>query len=122
MRGLILPYGGQWRKWRKVFLSIICIIQLYLTHGTYIIHSGFRLRQAVKYKDIQPLESKVAMLQIVDVPKHYERHIQRYPASVVTSVTYGRRVQSVDEWIVVENNKSMDGKLLTFFLDVPNSL
>ena len=62
------------------------------------------------------------MLQIVDVPKHYERHIQRYAASVVTSVTYGRRVQSVDEWIVVENNQSMDSKLLTFFLDVPNFL
>ena len=52
------------------------------------------------------------MQQIVDDPKHYERHIQRYAASVVTSVTYGRRVQSMDEWIVVENNKSMDGKLL----------
>ena len=53
------------------------------------------------------------MQQLVDVPKHYKRHIQRYAASVVTSVTYGRRVQSMDEWIVIENNKSMDGKLLT---------
>ena len=75
MRGLLLPYGKQWHKWRKVFLPTVCIIQLYLTHGTYILHLGFCLRQAVKYKDIQSLESKVVMQQIVDDPKHYERHI-----------------------------------------------
>lgn len=33
---------------------------------------------------------------------------RRYAASVATSVTYGRRVESVDEWIVRENNEAMD--------------
>lgn len=36
---------------------------------------------------------------------------RRYAASVVTSVSYGRRVESVDEWIVKENNDSMDCEL-----------
>ena len=75
-----------------------------------IVHSGFHLRQANKYRDIQSLESKVMMQQLVETPKVYERHIKRYAASVVTSVSYGRRVESMDEWIVVENNQSMDCK------------
>lgn len=66
----------------------------------------------MKYKDIQSLESKVAMQQILDDPKKYETHIQRYAASVVTSVTYGRRVESMDEWIIVENDKSVEGTIL----------
>ena len=32
----------------------------------------------------------------------------RFAASVATSVTYGRRVESVDEWIVRENMAAMD--------------
>lgn len=52
------------------------------------------------------------MQQILDDPKKYETHIQRYAASVVTSVTYGRRVESMDEWIIVENDKSVEGTLL----------
>ena len=42
----------------------------------------------------------------------------RYAASVVTSVTYGRRVESVDEWIVAEKAKSMDCKLSYFVVIV----
>ncbi|KAI5118126.1 hypothetical protein M0805_008034 [Coniferiporia weirii] len=112
-RGLMLPYGESWRKWRKV------------------LHSGFHARQSAKYMDIQTLESKTAMQQIVENPKDYERHLQRYAASVVTSVTYGRRVESVDEWIVKENNASMDypsipGKYLVeswpWLLKLPRSL
>ena len=35
----------------------------------------------------------------------------RFAASVATSVTYGRRVDSVNEWIVKENMDAMDCKL-----------
>lgn len=56
----MLPYGEEWRKWRKV------------------LHSGFHARQAAKYKEIQTLESKQAMFQILEDPKNYERHLQRY--------------------------------------------
>lgn len=42
-----------------------------------VLHSGFHSRQAAKYRDIQSLESKVAMNQILDDPKNYERHLQR---------------------------------------------
>ncbi|KDQ32813.1 hypothetical protein PLEOSDRAFT_1033030 [Pleurotus ostreatus PC15] len=89
-RGLMLPYGEEWRKWRK------------------ILHSGFHARKSDEYQPIQSLESKIMMHQILTEPKGYERHIQRYAASVVTSVTYGKRIDSVDEWVVRENMRAMD--------------
>ncbi|OCH92747.1 cytochrome P450 [Obba rivulosa] len=90
MRGLMLPYGEPWRKWRKV------------------LHSGFHSRRSETYKDLQSLESKVMMQQLLTTPRHWERHIQRYAASVAVAVTYGRRIESVDEWIVRENMAAMD--------------
>ncbi|KAF5379529.1 hypothetical protein D9615_006568 [Tricholomella constricta] len=91
-RGLMLPNNDHWRKWRKV------------------LHSGFHIRRAETYREIQSLESKVMMYQVLNDPKQYERHLQRFAASVVTSVTYGRRVDSVDEWIVKENMEAMDSE------------
>ncbi|KDR77141.1 hypothetical protein GALMADRAFT_431691 [Galerina marginata CBS 339.88] len=89
-RGLMLPNNEAWRKWRKV------------------LHSGFHSRQAETYNDIQSIESKVVMKQILDDPGNYERHLQRFAASVAVSVTYGRRINSVDEWIVKENMDAVD--------------
>ncbi|TFK32108.1 cytochrome P450 [Crucibulum laeve] len=89
-RGLMLPNNEPWRRWRKV------------------LHSGFHAKKAESYTNIQSLESKLLMQQILDDPKNYERHLQRYAASVVVSVSYGKRIDSVDEWIVKENMESMD--------------
>ncbi|KII91472.1 hypothetical protein PLICRDRAFT_696507 [Plicaturopsis crispa FD-325 SS-3] len=116
MRGLMLPNNDQWRRWRKV------------------LHSGFHSRRAEAYKPIQSLESKYMLAQFLDNPIDYERHLQRFAASVVTSVVYGRRVESVDEWIVKENMEAMDylqsvnipGKYLVeswpWLLKIPRSL
>ncbi|TBU46186.1 cytochrome P450 [Dichomitus squalens] len=89
-RGLMLPNGEPWRRWRKV------------------LHTGFHSRRADTYNEIQSLESTVLLHQLLTEPKNWERHIQRFAASVATSVTYGRRVKSVDEWIVKENMAAMD--------------
>ncbi|KAG5735900.1 hypothetical protein E4T56_gene2538, partial [Termitomyces sp. T112] len=76
-RGLMLPNNEFWRRWRKV------------------LHTGFHARRADTYRDIQSLESKIMLYQILTDPEHYEQHLQRFAASVVSSVTYGRRVDSV---------------------------
>ncbi|KAL0067441.1 hypothetical protein AAF712_005428 [Marasmius tenuissimus] len=89
-RGLMLPNNENWRKWRR------------------ILHNGFHVRRVDSYKDIQSLESKAMLYDLLVDPKAYEKHIQRYAASVVTSVTYGRRVETVDEWVVRENMEAMD--------------
>ncbi|TFK78780.1 cytochrome P450 [Polyporus arcularius HHB13444] len=91
MRGLMLPNANErWRKWRKV------------------LHSGFHARRADDYKEIQSLECIVLLHELLTDPENYERHLQRFAASIATSVTYGRRVESVDEWIVKENMEAMD--------------
>ncbi|TFK75624.1 cytochrome P450 [Pluteus cervinus] len=90
MRGLMLPNNDRWRRWRK------------------LLHTGFHSKRADTYRDIQSLESTIMMHQMLNTPRYYERHLQRYAASVVTSVTYGRRVDSVDEWVVKENMEAMD--------------
>ncbi|KAH9937759.1 cytochrome P450 [Epithele typhae] len=111
-RGLMLPYGDSWRKWRKV------------------LHSGFHSRRAETYHEIQTLESAVLVHELLTNPAEYEKHLTRFAASVATSVTYGRRVDSADGWIVKENLNAMacgiPGKYLVetwpWLLKLPRSL
>ncbi|KAK7683741.1 hypothetical protein QCA50_013117 [Cerrena zonata] len=89
-RGLMLPYGEEWRKYRKV------------------LHSGLHARRAETYKDMQSLESKATLRDILLHPEAWDANIQRYAASVAVSLSYGKRVHSMDEWIVRENVAAMD--------------
>lgn len=77
---------------------------------------GFHSRQAATYNELQSLESKVAMKQILDDPSGYERHLQRFAASVVVSVTYGKRIVSLDEWVVKEQMDAVDCEFLLGYL------
>lgn len=90
MRGLMLPYGDEWRKWRK------------------LLHSGLHARRAESYSDMQSLESKVTLRDILLHPHEWDINFQRFAASVATSLSYGRRVNSMDEWIVKENVAAME--------------
>ncbi|KAJ6572645.1 cytochrome P450 [Mycena sp. CBHHK59/15] len=107
-RGAMLPYGSVWCKWRKV---------MYL---------GFNSRGAETYKEIQSIESNVMILQILQQPELYEKHIERFSASVASSVVYGRRVESGDNWIVQEMAASRSWKYivesLPFLLKLPRKL
>ncbi|PKS11704.1 hypothetical protein jhhlp_001692 [Lomentospora prolificans] len=86
LRGLMAPYGPFWRRWRK------------------LLHSGFMQRRSETYRPIQSLESKVLMKDLLDDPANYRRHLERYAASVIVTVTYGRRVEDVRDDIVVRRN------------------
>ncbi|KAF8168582.1 cytochrome P450 [Pholiota molesta] len=90
MRGLMLPNNDAWRRWRKV------------------LHIGFHSRQAATYNEIQSLESKIVLKQLLDEPRAYEQHLQRFAASLAVSVTYGKRIKSVDEWVVKEQLDAVD--------------
>ena len=59
MRGLMLPYGDAWRRWRRV------------------LHSGFHSRRAETYKDIQSVEAKVMLYELLHDPDGYQKHLQR---------------------------------------------
>lgn len=91
MRGLMSPYGDFWRRWRK------------------LLHSGFMQRQSESYRPIQNLESKVLLQDLLRTPENYRRHLERYAASVIITVTYGRRVEDVaTDSVVRRNGESME--------------
>lgn len=66
-------------------------------------------KAADSYRPIQNLESKQLMHELLTDPKDYRDQLERYAASVIVTVTYGRRVHDIhaDE-VVVENRRSMD--------------
>lgn len=91
MRGLMAPYGPFWRRWRKT------------------LHSGFMQRQSETYRPVQSLESKVLMHDLLRTPQDFRKHLERYAASVIVTVTYGRRVEDVTTDAVVRRNaEAMD--------------
>ena len=59
MRGLMLPNNDAWRRWRRV------------------LHTGFNTRRAEGYKDVQSLESKVLLWELLTKPSGWEKHLQR---------------------------------------------
>ncbi|KAK3312975.1 cytochrome P450 [Apodospora peruviana] len=91
MRGLMAGYTPFWRRWRK------------------LLHGGFMQRQSEAYRPIQSLESKVLLHELLREPGSFRTHLERYAASVIVTVTYGRRVEDVRTDIVVQrNNESVD--------------
>jgi hypothetical protein len=74
-----------------------------------IIPGAFMQKSSASYRPIQSLESKQLMRELVDTPKNYRVHLERYATSVVVSVTYGRRVHDIyaDE-VVRYNRQSQD--------------
>ncbi|KAF5350526.1 hypothetical protein D9756_008703 [Leucocoprinus leucothites] len=102
-RGLMLPNSSElWKQWRKM------------------LHNGFHIRKVQVYHGIQSLESKVLLKQLMNDSKNYDGYLKRFAASIVVAATYGRRVDSVDEWVVRENIASIDLSL-PFILSGPKS-
>lgn len=54
------------------------------------------MQQVRSYRDIQNNESKVAALDLITDPSNYVKHFERYAASVVSIIAYGRRLLSSD--------------------------
>ncbi|KAK8040802.1 Cytochrome P450 monooxygenase COX2 [Apiospora phragmitis] len=93
LRGLMAPYGDFWRRWRK------------------LLHSGFMQRRSASYRPIQRLESAVLARDILADPGGFRAHVERYAASVIMLVTYGRRVVDVARDEVVKQNIEAMGRL-----------
>lgn len=46
-------------------------------HRVQVLHTGFNQRKSDTYREIQTLESKLAMYQIMHDPARYEQHLER---------------------------------------------
>ncbi|OBZ76274.1 Fumitremorgin C synthase [Grifola frondosa] len=89
MRGLSMPYGNTWRRWRKIH------------------NIGMSGRASLTYRLHQTLESSLVLHGLLESPERYSYHIQRFATSVVLSITYGRRATSLDDELVKQNYRSI---------------
>ncbi|KAI0311926.1 cytochrome P450 [Amylostereum chailletii] len=85
MRGLSSPYNGFWRKW--------CKIQ----------HVGMSGRASLAYREHQTLEATVLLRDMYRDVAGYQTDVQRFAASVVLCISYGRRAASMQDEAVVFN-------------------
>ncbi|KZV75726.1 cytochrome P450 [Peniophora sp. CONT] len=81
LRGLSSQYNAHWKKWRKVQ------------------HDGMSARQAHAYRDHQTLEATLLLRDLARDTSQYRELILRFSASVVLSISYGRRTVSIEDRI-----------------------
>jgi cytochrome P450 len=79
-----MHYGDRWRVHRK------------------ITHLGVGLQQVRKYRGFQNDESRVIAYELLRTPEEYVAHFERYAASVVSIIGFGRRVASITDPIITE--------------------
>jgi cytochrome P450 len=79
---LTMPHGDKWRKTRKIF------------------HTGLLRKACETYKPIQEAETQRLAHALLHTPEQFGRHLERYAASVMVCVAYGRRVDDLDDGVV----------------------
>lgn len=77
-------YGPRWRVHRK------------------LTHLGVGLQQVRNYQGFQNDESRVIAYNLLRTPEKYEVHFERYTASVVSIIGFGRRIASTDNPVISE--------------------
>jgi len=77
-------YGPRWRLHRK------------------LTHPGVGLQQVRNYQGFQEDESRVIAYNLLRTPEKYEVHFERYAASVVSIIGFGRRISRIDDPIISE--------------------
>lgn len=77
-----MPYGKRWIHTRKLF------------------HWGLNKMACQSYKPIQEAESQRLVRDLLESPTLYAKHLERYAASVMVCVSYGRRVDMLDDPVV----------------------
>lgn len=77
-----MPYGDRWRATKKIF------------------HLGLCKKACDSYKAIQESESRRLARDLLQNPTIFGKHVERYTASVMFCVAYGRRVDRLDDPVV----------------------
>lgn len=79
-----LRYGDRFRVHRK------------------LTHMGIGVQQVRNHAHIQSNENKVVLYDLLEDPEHFESHMERYAASVVSIIGFGRRIPTIDDPIITE--------------------
>ncbi|RLM00496.1 hypothetical protein CFD26_108477 [Aspergillus turcosus] len=87
---VLLPYNDKWRLQRRVM------------------HSALNSQVVRGYRSFQADESRVLMCDILDDPINFAHHFERYAASLVSILGWGRRIKSQDDYILKFAIKMME--------------
>lgn len=92
---LVQPYGKAWSARRK------------------LLHQALTPSALKLYKPTQEAEASRLCWHLLNSPDRYDKHIDRFTASVVFSIAYGHRIDSLDAQIVRQRLRFMEylGKL-----------
>lgn len=63
---------------------------------------GVGLQQVRNYRGFQNDESMLVAYNVLQTPEDYEKHFERYAASVVSIIGFGRRIESTQDPIISE--------------------
>ena len=77
-----MKYSQRWREHRK------------------ITHMGVGMQQVKSYQKFQNDESKLVAYDLLTEPQNYVMHFERYAASVVSIIAYGRRIKSFTDPLI----------------------
>jgi cytochrome P450 len=65
-------------------------------------HMGVGMQQVRGYQNLQSDENKVVLYDLLTDSENYVTHFERYAASVVSIIGYGRRISKVTDPIITE--------------------
>ncbi|KAI0773594.1 cytochrome P450 [Fomes fomentarius] len=88
LRGLSMPYGKQWRMWRKIQ------------------NTGMSGRASLAYCEHQALESTLALRGLLHSAAQFDYHLSLFSTSVVLSISYGRRTADLDDPVFKRNQQA----------------
>ena len=63
---------------------------------------GIGIQQVRNYQSLQSDENKVVLYDLLHKPSNFVAHLERYAASVVSIIGFGRRIQTPDDPIITE--------------------
>jgi cytochrome P450 len=86
---LVQPYGKDWSVRRKA------------------LHSVLTPRALLNYRSVQEAEATRLCHQLVEQPTAYEAFLDRYTASIVFTIAYGHRIDSLQSPIIRQRMKIM---------------
>lgn len=86
---LVQPYGKEWSVRRK------------------LLHQAMTPKALRLYKPIQTAEATRLCCQLLDTPNNWEKLLERFTSSIVFSVAYGHRIDSLNANVIHQRFKFM---------------
>ncbi|KAF2276288.1 cytochrome P450 [Westerdykella ornata] len=86
---LVQPYGKEWTIRRK------------------LLHQALTPKALRLYKPIQTAESSRLCCQLLETPSNWEKLLERFTSSIVFSVAYGHRIDSLNAQVIHQRFKFM---------------